>query len=63
MNEDVFTMDLSNNITLKSVGNNLKQYIYGSFTLAIIAAMLFGALSYISLKVFKRKKITGNQVV
>jgi glycosyltransferase involved in cell wall biosynthesis len=59
MGSDIFKIDFSNKISIESVSNNLKQYIYGSITLAVIAAVLFGSVSYILLKVFKRKSVAG----
>jgi glycosyltransferase involved in cell wall biosynthesis len=59
MGSNGFNIDFSKSITIESVSNNLKQYIYGSITLAIIAGCALGLLSYIMLKVFKRKSIAG----
>ena len=56
MGGDVFKIDFSNKITLESVGTNLRQYIYGSITLAVIAGIGFGFVSYILLKIFKGKQ-------
>ena len=39
----------------KSIRINLLQYIYGSITLAIVAGIVFGLLTFILLKFFKRK--------
>jgi glycosyltransferase involved in cell wall biosynthesis len=43
------------NISLQAIKNNLEQYLYGSITLAIIAAVVFGLTSYLLLKIFKGK--------
>jgi len=59
MGGDVFQINFSNKITIQSFSNNLKQYIYGSISLALIAAVLFGSISFVLLKVLKRKTITG----
>ena len=59
MGGDVFQINLSNKITIQSVSNNLKQYVYGSISLAVIAAVLFGSISFVLLKVLKRKTVTG----
>jgi len=48
-------MQLSNNISLATITQNLQQYVYGSITLAIIAAIVFGFITFIMLKIFKRK--------
>ena len=42
------------NITLQAVYDNLQQYIYGSITLAVVASVLFGLISYGLLKICKR---------
>jgi glycosyltransferase involved in cell wall biosynthesis len=42
-------------ISLETIENNLKQYLYGSITLAVVAAIVFGTASYLLLKIFKRK--------
>ncbi len=44
-------------ITLASIQQNLQQYIYGSITLAILAAAVAGLLTLIILKIFKRKTV------
>ena len=46
----------SNAITLDSIKNNLLQYVYGSITLAIIAAIAFGLVAFIFLKLIERKR-------
>lgn len=51
-------MPFSFKIDLKSIGLHLEQYIYGSITLAVIAGLLASILTYILLKVFKRKVIS-----
>lgn len=49
------TIPFSSQITLESIKINLLQYIYGSITLAVVAGLLFGALTFGLLKFFKRK--------
>lgn len=46
----------SKSIDLKMIGLSLEQYIYGSITLAVIAGLLFGLITYGLLKIFKRDK-------
>jgi uncharacterized protein (DUF2062 family) len=46
----------STEITLDSVKNNLLQYVLGAISLAIAAGVIFGGLTYMALKVFKRPK-------
>lgn len=44
-------------ISLASIQKNLQQYIFGSITLAIVAALVAGLFTFIVLKLFKRKTI------
>ena len=55
MGENAMHIDFSNSITLESIKNNLVQYIYGSITLAIAAAIVFGLLTFILLKWLGKK--------
>ena len=50
----VFTF--SKNITLDSIKQNLLQYIYGSITLAIVAAIAFGLLTYFFAQITRKKR-------
>lgn len=56
MGENAMQFNFSNSITLKSVKDNLLQYIYGSITLAIVAGIAFGLLTFIFLKLIDKKK-------
>lgn len=47
----------SKSITLQSIKHNLVQYIYGSITLAVVAAILFGLLTFIFLKLIEKKRM------
>ncbi len=49
----------SKSLTLAFVSQHLRQYIYGSITLAIAAGLAAGLLTYGVLKVFKRKTVTA----
>ena len=44
-------------ITFDTIRHNLQQYIYGSITLAVVAGLAFGLISYILLKLFTRKTV------
>jgi uncharacterized protein (DUF2062 family) len=46
-------------ISLKSIGQHLEQYVYGSITLAVFAGIFTGLLTYILLKLFKRKAVSA----
>ena len=50
-------MLFSTDISIASIKNNLEQYIYGSITLAVVASILLGLLSFLMLKYFKRKPL------
>jgi uncharacterized protein (DUF2062 family) len=50
-------LEFSRNISLESIRNNLKQYILGSTTLAILAGAIAGLLAYGLLKLFKKKAV------
>jgi glycosyltransferase involved in cell wall biosynthesis len=54
MGSEASTISFNRDITLQTVYNNLQQYIYGSITLAVVAAIIFGMTSYLLLKFFKR---------
>lgn len=54
MGDKVMTLSFSRNISLETIKENLEQYIYGSITLAIIAALLAGVTSWVVLKVGTR---------
>ena len=56
MGENAMQFNFSNSITLKSVKDNLVQYIYGSITLAIVAGIAFGLVTFIFLKLIDKKK-------
>ncbi|HTI11531.1 MAG TPA: DUF2062 domain-containing protein [Puia sp.] len=48
-------LEFSSNISLESIRNNLRQYILGSTTLAILAGCIIGLLAFGLLKLFKKK--------
>jgi glycosyltransferase involved in cell wall biosynthesis len=54
MGSDAFELPFDRNITLQTIYSNLQQYLYGGITLAIVAGLLFGLISYLILKIFKR---------
>jgi glycosyltransferase involved in cell wall biosynthesis len=56
MGANAMQIDFSNSITLDSIKKNLVQYIYGSITLAIVAAIAFGLLTFIFLKLIEKKR-------
>lgn len=60
MGHNAMQIDFSKTISIDSIKKNLQQYIYGSISLAIIAGLLFGILTFVLLKLFHRKAaVTG----
>ena len=59
MGDRAMHLEFSRNISLQDVKANLQQYIYGSITLSVIAAVLLGLVSYLLLKIFKRKMVAA----
>ncbi|MES1214372.1 MAG: DUF2062 domain-containing protein [Bacteroidota bacterium] len=55
MPHNAVSLPFSSQITLHAIRINLLQYIYGSITLAIAGGILFGLLTFVLLKFFKRK--------
>lgn len=55
MGANAMKIDFSRAITLNSIKNNMVQYIYGSITLAIVAGILFGLLTFIFLKLIGKR--------
>lgn len=47
-------ISFSKEITLELVKNNLIQYVLGACTLATVAGVIFGIVTYAGLKIFKR---------
>ncbi len=56
MGSNAMQIDFSNAITLDSIKKNLLQYIYGSITLALVAGIAFGLLTFIFLKIIGKKR-------
>jgi len=56
MGASAMEIDFSSDITLDSIKNNLLQYIYGSITLAAVAGIAFGILTFIFLKLVDKKR-------
>jgi glycosyltransferase involved in cell wall biosynthesis len=55
--DNVGHLEFNAHLTKDSIQTNLAQYIYGSITLAIFAAIFFGLTTFGLLKLFKRKSI------
>jgi glycosyltransferase involved in cell wall biosynthesis len=53
MGDRVTNMEFSSNI-FKTIGAHLEQYIYGSLTLAVVASLTVGLVTYALLKILKK---------
>jgi uncharacterized protein (DUF2062 family) len=56
-------LDFSRDINLQSIRANLEQYIYGSITLAIIAGLLAGIISFVVLRISKRRAESNDSIL
>ena len=59
MGDHAMHLVFSKNISLQDIKANLQQYLYGSITLAVIAALALGFISYLLMKIFKRKMLVA----
>lgn len=62
MGHNAMQLDFSKALSIDSIKKNLQQYIYGSISLAIIAGLLFGMLTFLLLKLFHRKAAVSGEV-
>jgi glycosyltransferase involved in cell wall biosynthesis len=58
MGANAVHIEFTRHITLMSIKKNFEQYLYGSITLAIGASILSGLVTFLLLKLFKRKPVT-----
>ncbi len=56
MGEKAQYLSFSKNITLELMWQNFFQYVLGATTLAVVAGVIFGGLTYVGLKLFKRRQ-------
>jgi len=56
MGDKAVSLSFSDGINLQTIKLNLTQYIYGSITLAIVAGILFGVITWALLSLKKRKQ-------
>jgi len=59
MGDHAMHLVFSKNISLHDIKANLQQYVYGSITLAVAAALALGFISYLLMKIFKRKMLVA----
>jgi uncharacterized protein (DUF2062 family) len=55
MGEQAVSLNFSRDITLELIKQNLTQYLWGSVTLAIVGGLLTGIVSFLLMKISKRK--------
>ena len=59
MGANAMHIEFSRHISLMSIKKNFEQYLYGSITLAVGAGILSGLVTFLLLKLFKRKPVTA----
>jgi len=62
MGEHATQLIFDRSISLDAIQKNLQQYIYGSITLAIVAGVFFGLLTFILLKLFHKRRVTPDKL-
>jgi len=55
MGKNAVELEYSRSLSLDIIKRNLQQYIYGSITLAVVAGVFFGLLTFILLKFFSKQ--------
>lgn len=60
MGDRAVKLSFSDDITLKQMGLNLEQYIYGSIALALSAAILFWILTILFLLIYRKGKLRSS---
>ena len=62
MSKTAVNLKYTKALSLQSIQNNLTQYIYGSVTLAFVAAIIIGLLFFILLRLFKKVIHVRNKI-
>lgn len=62
MGDRAVFIDFSAGLNLDTIKANIEQYLYGSTTLAIIAGITAGLVSWILLKVFKKRNLNSGEM-
>lgn len=57
MGENAQAISFSAELSYDVIHNNFVQYVYGAVTLSLVAGFVFGGLTYITLKLSKRKSV------
>lgn len=55
--DNAMNLQYNKSISLSYIRENLQQYLYGSISLAIIAGIFFGLITFLFLKLFRKKSI------
>jgi uncharacterized protein (DUF2062 family) len=56
MGKNAQSISFSDKITLEFIHNNAIQYFSGAITLSIVAGVVFGMVTYLMLKIFKKRQ-------
>ncbi|HEY0656445.1 MAG TPA: DUF2062 domain-containing protein [Chryseosolibacter sp.] len=56
MGKNAQSITFSDKITLQFIHNNALQYFSGAITLSVVAGIVFGMVTYLMLKVFKKRQ-------
>ena len=62
MGQNAMQLDFNRSLSTDTIKKNFQQYFCGSFTLAILAGIYFGLLTFIILKLFHKKSTLTRQV-
>lgn len=54
MGENARTISFSSGITFALIQESFLQYVLGAITLAIVAGVIFGLATYLSIKIFRK---------
>ena len=57
MGENGQRISFSREITFEMMKTSFIQYVFGAVTLACVAGIVFGGITYLVLKIFKRQKV------
>jgi uncharacterized protein (DUF2062 family) len=59
LGKDAKSVSFDEEITLDFIHKHFVQYLYGAVTLSVVAGIVFGAVSYLLIKMFKSKSATA----
>jgi uncharacterized protein (DUF2062 family) len=61
MGDNAKSIILDRSISIEMLQDSLFQYVIGAFTLAVLAGVLFGAVAYWVLKIYRNRKAAADQ--